>query len=1108
MDPWADVRLRARKCHGEAYVRANGDRRATALVSAAIALRNLEVVPFVPGTRFGHGVQGCFERVGGLVSIATTLAPGIREIVIAHEIGHYELHDEPLSQVSVTEVPASGTSMSGSVIRIEGYSALERHEIAANAFASEFLLPADWLRTEILDRGQRPSQIAVALGLPQRFVMHQAIRAVLLPPLKAATLQASHRHDLDPTQRAAATWSSGNLLVEAGPGTGKTATLVGRVKHLLDAGTTPTAILVLTFSNHAADELRSRIADAAPEAAMSMWIGNFHSFGLEVLRKWQSRSARSANPTILDRDGALELLERHLRRLPLRAFRNVMNPLMALAPVLRAIERCKDEMVTPEAYDAAVRAASMDGDNEALEAAAEVAAVYRAYQKLLVKEDAVDLGDLVMMATMLLEEHSDVAQHYGDRFQHVLVDEYQDVNAASIRMLQSLAGPGTNLWVVGDERQSIYRFRGAEAGNTGKFEQLFGGETLALGVNYRSGAHVVAAVSEFSNAMKTGRATWTASRGLVGSVKVMAAPSLSGEAKAIREHIEALRQTGVTYGEQAILARTHLTLERIAQHLEADGVPLTYLGDLFARPEVKGLLALLAVDAEQGGIGLLRVAAAPPYNVSRRDIVLVIRHAVQSKKTIAELLTKPDQVLGLPSQSIAGLHLLANVLSVYGADANAWDVLTGWLFERTSGINALASSTDCRSRMQVAAIYQLIKLAADDGGGRRQLLDRVRRIAALGEGRDYGVLVPEADDAEGVRLMTVHGAKGLEFRAVHLPAVARHYVPLGRRSAECPPPPDLAHLALSAEDHDAEERALFFVALSRATDHLSISHARRYTPGREAGPSGYLTHIGPVETTQHDDVEARTQAPILIPQTPSGVYAERDLQIYMRCPARYRFEVVEGLRGVSAPSAYQRFRRAVAATLVRLQKVTNAKKAIPDEAEILSTMDGAWGEAGPLGAKLESYYRDLADGIVLQAGERLRAEDGARYHHEEWAVDVGPGLVSFRPDRIIEHPWDEIVVQAVRTGSRHVTDRLEGIHALMAEGAHERFSNHRIHVETLDATTGDVFTPDASMTDDALEPYRASIRNIERGDLSPRPDSRHCPNCPYLFACEPTTSDA
>jgi DNA helicase-2/ATP-dependent DNA helicase PcrA len=134
MDPWADVRLRARQCHSAAYVRANGDRRATALVSAAIALRDLEVVPFIPGTRFGYGVQGCFE--------------GVREIVIAHELGHYELHDEPLSQVTVTDLSTNGGSATSSVIRIEGYSALERHEMAADAFASEFLLPTDWLRTE------------------------------------------------------------------------------------------------------------------------------------------------------------------------------------------------------------------------------------------------------------------------------------------------------------------------------------------------------------------------------------------------------------------------------------------------------------------------------------------------------------------------------------------------------------------------------------------------------------------------------------------------------------------------------------------------------------------------------------------------------------------------------------------------------------------------------------------------------------------------------------------------------------------------------------------------------------------------------------------------
>ena len=1073
-----------------------GDRRATAIMAAAVAARDLEVVDFVPGTRFGHGVQGCLERVGGLVSVATTLRPGRREVVIAHEIGHFELHEEALAPVTTID-PQTGRS--AVVIRIQGHSALERHELMADAFAADLLLPADWLRDEIVVRGRRPSQVAAALGLPRRFTMRQAVRAVMLPPLRPTAPRAPLRHGLDATQLAAATWAGGPLLVEAGPGTGKTATLVARVLHLLAGGVPPSGILVLTFSNRAADELRSRVAEAAPAAAPSMWIGTFHAFGLEALRRWHGRAGLGATPTVLDRDGALGILERNLVRLRLRAHRDLRDPVVTLGPVLRAIERCKDEMVTPEEYAAAVRSADPDGEGEAAEAAAEIASVYAAYQDILKGEGAVDLGDLVMMAAVLLEENDDVARHYGERFRHVLVDEFQDVNAASVRLLQSLAGPGTGLWVVGDSRQSIYRFRGAEPGSVVRFADLFGGETMALGTNYRSSEAVVAAFSTFSATMPGGAGSWTSHRGPTGSVRVMTAPTLAGEAQAIRRRIEALRATGVGYGEQAILARTHLTLERIARHLEADGVPLAYLGDLFARAEVRDLLALLSIDAEPGGIGLVRVAALPPYDVPRAEAIAAVLWAARTGTTIAAVLANPGVVAGLGAAGLAGLALLGRHLGACGPDATAADVMTNWSFER-DGIEPLAAATDARSRMRLAAVHQLLALAAHEGGGRRRLLDRVRRIAALGEGRDHGVLSPEADDADAVRLMTVHGAKGLEFDAVHLPAVARHYVPLARRRPDYPPPPDLARLAMSPDDHDAEEKALFFVALSRAKDHLTISHARRYTPGREAGPSVYVAQIGPAETTAHADAPDPAPGAGLAPQPPRAAYPERDLQVYMTCPARYRFEVIDGLRAVTTPSAYRRYRRAVMFAVRDLERSAMVVGEAPSDTFAEAALDAAWAAEGPVGSQLETYYRELAAETILQMAGVLRVEEGARYPREEWVVDVGAGRVAFWPDRVVEQPWD-VVVQTMGSIGNGRSEGIRGVHALMLEGAHRRFPGERVFVQTLDPGTGETTDVDTTMADDALEPYRAAIRGIERGELAPRPNPRSCPSCPYYFSC-------
>ena len=419
-----------------------------------------------------------------------------------------------------------------------------------------------------------------------------------------------------------------------GPGTGKTATLVGRVAHLLATGVPASRILVLTFSTRAAGELRQRVTEVARDAAGDLWTGTFHAFGLEVLHGWHDLVGRGPRPRILDRDGALDLLERNLHRLPpLSVHRDLRNPAVGLAPVLRTITRCKDEMITPDDYAAAVRGASLDG-GEAVVAAEEFVAIYETYQRLLADEDALDLGDLVTEAARLLEGHDDVARHYGERFAHVLVDEYQDVNAASVRLLGALCGPGTNLWVVGDARQSIYRFRGAEPGNVDRFATEFGGETLSLKRNYRASNAIVGAFGTFARTMGSSTARWQAQRDEGEAVRVMSAPNVGGECLAIRDRIEELRDEGVALGDQAILARTHGALDRIGHYLERLGVPLLHIGDLFARDEVRDLLALLSIDAEPGGVGLLRLAALPVYAIPRSDALEVIRWAAVQKLSI------------------------------------------------------------------------------------------------------------------------------------------------------------------------------------------------------------------------------------------------------------------------------------------------------------------------------------------------------------------------------------------------------------------------------------------------------------------------------------------
>lgn len=1089
MDPWAEVRLRARACHAEALAAAGGDRSAAAIVAAAADLRDIEVVPFMPGTRFGPGILGVYERVGLLVSVDATLPAGKRELVIAHELGHHELHDD--DAVEVTAVDGAP----GAAARVVGYSHRERRELAADHFANELLCPGDWLRAEIVDHARRPSEVAAELGLPAHVVMKQAIRAVCLPPPRLPAPRPSPAHGLDPAQAEAATWSAGPLMVDAGPGTGKTATLVGRIAHLLDTGVPPSHILVLTFSTRAAAELRARVAETAPEAVGSLWAGTIHAFGLEVVHAWHHRVGRGPRPRVLDRDGALDLLERHLGALPLDRFRDLRNPVAGLAPLLRAIERCKDELVAPADYASAARAAALDGEGEAVAAAEEVAAVYAAYQRLLDAEDALDLGDLVAVAARLLAEHDDVAMHYSARFAHVLVDEAQDLNVAATRLLQSLCGPGTTMWAVGDARQSIYKFRGADPTAVTDFPDAFGGATLALDRTYRATPEIVGSFSAFTSAMPGGAGSWIAQRTSGAPVTLVTAPTPAGEAAALRDRVEALRAAGVGYGDQAVLARTHRTLERIGAGLERHGVPVGYLGDLLVRDEVRDLLAVVSLDAEPGGLGLLRVATRPPYGLPRGEVVAVIRWIASTRSTVLKALRTAKGIPGVAPSSAKRLAGLARDVIGAGPSSTAWTAMSAWLFEARDG----AELAD-EAPMRRVGVYQVLRLAAEEGAGRAAFLARVRRIAALGAGRDHGAVAPEAQADDAVRLMTMHAAKGLEWKAVHLPMASARHLPLSRRREDCPPPPDLARLAVSPAEHDAEERSLWFVALSRARDHLTISHARRDDGGREVRPSPFVARSGAGPARVATDPGLAEPAPALVPQATRATYPTGELDGYMRCPARYRYDVVDGFGASTPPSGRRRMMRAVLAALDRIEDEAD-RGATPAYEDGAAALAAAWAAVGPVGHPHEAVLRRAADRLAERLVEQVAGEAGATRHRgARWTVPVGSGAVLVAPHRVVERPWGAVTVQVLGSHRRDLTGGAARVGALIV-GARTAFPDARVTIEVVDADTGDVAESGLVDEEAALDAYRQAIADVERGAFPPRPDQRSCPTCPYYVVC-------
>ena len=1110
MDAWIDIRRKARECHQAALAESGGDRCALPLVMAALKLEDLEIRHYEPGSIVNEGVLGFLDRESMLVNIARQANECDEVVVIGHELGHYKLHKDPMNEVTVRSAALGGDSIDTGVGKVEGYSPHERKEVQADVFAGEFFCPADWVREQYIQHGKRPSQVAAELGLPPELVLNQFIRALLLPPLRPAPPEPPKVvHELDESQQRAATWSDGPLLVDAGPGTGKTRTLVRRIAYLLEGGASPASILALTFSNKAAEEMRERLSALDPDAAIEMWVGTFHSFGLELVTKWPSGADRSHPVRVLDPAASLALLEANLAKLPLKHYLNLYDPAYDLVNILRVISRCKDELIPPERFlkeaQAAVAAATTPEELVAAEKSLEVGEVYQIYEEEMRRANAVDFGDLVHFAVKLAEDHPEV-RAYLQMFNHVLVDEYQDVNLASARLLKAICSSGARAWVVADERQSIYRFRGAEPTNVSRFVKEFDGTRHSLSTNYRSVAPVVRTFERFSAAMGSNgsmAANWVANRGDGGAATVTVAPSLAAEAEAIRDRIEEFRSDGIPYSEQAILARTHLTLARITELLEKLGVPLLYLGDLFERDEVRNLLSLAAIDAEYGGIGLVRVATLPEYRATRTDALAVVRWSKAQDVPVFEALKRVSEIDSLGAEGREGLAKLGAELE--GLEyASPWRLLTTWLFERSDHLRSLVLAQDVASQQKLVAIYHFLKVCADQlttgDLSRKAFVERIRRIELLNQETAYRAVASEAEGLDAVRVLTVHGSKGLEFRAVHLPALATRYLPANRQGTRCPPPPSLSHLVVGPDGHDAEEQCLFFVAISRARDHLSISQAERYT-SQKATESKFLPPLrGVVVSRRYDGAGLVVPDPISpMPPEARDSYEERALTLYMDCPARYLYEVIEELRGSRNESPYIRLHSCVYDTVRWLEQERREGRTVEPDAAV-SQLLADWGVDGPVGHPFEAFYWKAAEEMVRSMAAAVAAED-AEYEREEWSVPVGGRHVKLTPDRVVLLPDGTVRVQRLRTGRATKSEAEKGIYSLLRRGDAARYPGKVVVVETYYLATGETVIVGASRDEKSLAEYAAAIDGIESGRFEPDPDPRRCPSCQCYFMC-------
>jgi DNA helicase II / ATP-dependent DNA helicase PcrA len=1129
VDAFNPIRDTAAKLYADVVAGGADSSNPMNLVDAAVAHLDLVLTWLPLGDPALKNSRGIYDEGTGTICCADAGDIGARAPLAAHEIGHAQLHTVS-THCAAHDVDPSQPSEAAPVglQRVEDYGAQERCELQANVFAREFLLPRSEARRLYLVEHRGAAAIAELRSLPINLVRQQLLDALLLPraPMNTATVPIGPLRP-DPSQDVAAVHRGSAFLLQAGPGTGKTRTLVKRVLSLLAEGVDPSSILVLTFSNRAAGELSERIAAAAPGAVAKIWIGTFHAFGLDLIRRHHERLGLGPDPGLFDRSDAIAVLQEILPTLPLVHYRNLWDPTLVLRDIVSAISRAKDELTNSTGYrelgQAMLDRATDAATREAAEKCLEVAHVYDLYEQALRAHDAIDFGDLVMRPALLLESDPALRDAVQLRHRHVLVDEYQDVNRASARLLRAVAGDGKRLWVVGDSRQSIYRFRGASSSNMASFSVDYPGAGVGqLGINYRSRSEIVGAFVGFAPRMGASQdmlaLKLVADRGPSGvHPQVRRFDTLDEEAAGIAASIRELEGAGVPLRDQAVLCRTNGRLNMIAASLEARGIPVLHLGSLFERDEVRDLLALMSLVVDPYGDGLARVGAMPRYDLPLQDVQLATRGLRETEGAALGKLAAIAREAALSEAGNAGVTRLAGDLAGFATNASPWDFLTTYLLDRTELLADLATGDSVAARMRGVAIWQFLNFIRDRGVAGAGLpiqrsLDRIRQLVLLAEERDLRQIPAGALHMDAVRLMTVHGSKGLEFEAVHIPGLTVSSFPSSNRGQRCPPPDGMvegtgnltgAEAARRAQEH--EEQCLFFVATSRSRAHLRLYLARRQPNGTNRSPSPFLEEFAAHEITLPVTMalppDAPRPRPILVTRPADWLLTDSRLRSYEQCPRRFFYTHLLGLGSARKPTPFSRTHDC----LYKLIDWLSAERVSgePDEATAASEFNRIWAEGGPTEHAYAADYLRLAGRLVSAL---VRSGAGRRFRSAEpLAIDFANGRVVVEPDEIAELPNGAVVLRRVRTGHKRTDeyDRLEYSLYLIAGQRHfaGRFLVQAVHLtdESVDAVT--VTTKkiaNRQATSDQI------LAGIAAGQFPPEIDAVTCPRCPHFFICAAT----
>ncbi|HET6658257.1 MAG TPA: UvrD-helicase domain-containing protein [Gaiellaceae bacterium] len=642
----------------------------------------------------------------------------------------------------------------------------------------------------------------------------------------AVTSPDQYLAELNPAQREAVLATEGPVLVVAGAGSGKTRVLTYRIAHLVAAvGVKPQEILAITFTNKAAGEMRERLQSVVGAVARTMWVMTFHAACGRILRREAPRLGYRSNFTIYDQADQVRLVKQCLEELDRDPKRFVPRGIHA------QISNAKNQLVSPEEYKN--RVASFFDQT--------VADVYELYQRRLLDSNAADFDDLLMLTVEVLDRFPEARKKWQKAFRYVLVDEYQDTNHAQYRLLQLLAGEHKNVFAVGDPDQSIYAFRGADIRNIMEFERDFGGaKQIALEQNYRSTNAVLRAANAVisENRERKPKNLWS-ELGEGDPVRVIEVEDEHAEARFVAAEIAGLVDEGFAGSEIAVFYRTNAQSRVVEDVLVRQDIPYQVIGGpkFYERAEIKDAIAYLqAIDNPSDAISLTRIANRPRRGIGDASLARLQTYADAHGLSLWEALEHPEEAGcgGAPLKAIDKFRTLMQS-SMAGAGELPVPELLERVLEQSGYLEALEAERTIEAQGRIENLQELVGVAREyqEASENPSLSEFLQQISLFS---DQDAI---EEERSLVTLMTLHNAKGLEFRAVFL---------IGMEEGVFP------HSRSIEEQGLEEERRLCYVGLTRAQERLVLTHAAARSLWGSRGynlPSRFLDEL-PQEEIERD----------------------------------------------------------------------------------------------------------------------------------------------------------------------------------------------------------------------------------------------------------------